>query len=267
MVRHLRSKGLIIRQPNVAAGKIEQIGYERLRIYFLSRRDRPNKMFRPGTSYQDILQIYECDARLRNICFAAVGRFELAFRNRMSEALSARGGSHPYQDVSLFKSVRDQAKAQKQLINVALTSRDNRAAHYYRTYKEPALPPIWMIKEFLTFGSSAQYFEFLDSSVQQRIAASFGVNHLPVFRSWVPCFVDLRNITAHHDRLFNRRFQKQPATFQNGNVPMASRNTLKALLQVLDFCLAGNGQKSNVTASAHKIICRCSAISPAEAGF
>ena len=266
MVRHLRSKGLIIRQPNVAAGKIEQIGYERLRIYFLSRRDQPNKMFRPGTSYQDILQIYECDARLRNICFAAVGRFELAFRNRMSEALSARGGSHPYQDVSLFKSVRDQTKARKLLTNVALTSRDNRAKHYYQTY-ELALPPIWMVKEFLTFGSSAQYFGFLDSSVQQRIATSFGVNHLPVFKSWISCFVDLRNIIAHHDRLFNRRFQKQPATFQNGNVPTASGNTLKALLQVLDFCLAGNGQKSNVTASVHKIICRCSAISPAEAGF
>ena len=266
-VEHLRSKGLIIRQPNVAAKKIEQIGYERLRIYFLSRQSLTNKTFRSGTSYQDIIEIYECDAKLRSICFEAVGRFEVAFRNSMSETLSSRGGSHPYEDMSLFQSAKKQAEACQQLIRVALKSTDRRAHHYYDTYDAPALPPIWMIKEFLTFGESARFFECLENNVQQTIATSFGVRHLLLFKSWVKCFVDLRNITAHHDRLFNRHFQKQPMIFQNGNVPTAPQNSLKALLEILDFSLRGNGQKSNVTTHVSKIINRCHAISPAEAGF
>lgn len=91
-------------RPSVAARKIEAIGYERLRIYFLSRRDQPNRMFRPGTTYNHILQLYECDARLRELSFKAVGRFELAFRNVISETLSAKHGSHPYYDRTAFKS-------------------------------------------------------------------------------------------------------------------------------------------------------------------
>ena len=82
-VIHLKNRGLIVANPNLAAKEIEQLGYERLRIYFLSRRDhsQPNKPFLSGITYQSILKIYECDVKLRESCFSEVGRFELAFRN------------------------------------------------------------------------------------------------------------------------------------------------------------------------------------------
>ena len=85
-IKYLISKGLIAPRQNVAVRKIESIGYERLRIYFLSHRDQPDKTFRPGTTYEDILQLYECDVRLREASFKAVGRSEIAFNP--SSALS-----------------------------------------------------------------------------------------------------------------------------------------------------------------------------------
>lgn len=105
-VQHLKAKGLFIPRPKVAARKIEMIGYERLRIYFLSRRDHTltGKPFLPGTSYNDILKIYECDAKLREACFSAVGQFEILLRNRISEELSARFDSHPYFTSNAFKT-------------------------------------------------------------------------------------------------------------------------------------------------------------------
>lgn len=259
--------GLAVSRPSIAAKKIEQVGYERLRIYFLSRRDRPGKRFRSGTTYRDILQIHDCDAELRDLCFAAVGRFELAFRNSMSEALSSGHGSHPYYDVSIFKDAKAQCEALRQVIDTALKSRDERAKHYRRTYDTPALPPVWMFKEFLTFGAAARYYKLLSNPLQQKVAASFGVAALPVFQGWVECFVDLRNIAAHHDRLFNRRFQKQPARLRAHNLPRAPNNTLKALLECLDHCLAAVGQRSDTTAKVEKIILRHKAVAPAEAGF
>ena len=62
-IAHLRARGLVIPRPNVAARKIEAIGYERLRIYFLSRRDTTllNRLFRLGTTYKDIIRLYKCD--------------------------------------------------------------------------------------------------------------------------------------------------------------------------------------------------------------
>ena len=58
-VANLRDRGLQIDRPSVAARKIEEIGYERLRMYFLSRRDhtQPDKPFLPDTTYNDILRL------------------------------------------------------------------------------------------------------------------------------------------------------------------------------------------------------------------
>ncbi|MGI4959050.1 MAG: hypothetical protein ACRYGI_15835 [Janthinobacterium lividum] len=48
----------------------------------------PGRPFVPGISNQHILRLYECDMRLHDVCFAAVGQFELLLRNAISEALS-----------------------------------------------------------------------------------------------------------------------------------------------------------------------------------
>ena len=266
-VAHLRARGLGVPRPSVAARKIEQIGFERLRIYFLSRRDPQTKQFYPGTSYRDILQLYDCDALLRELCFSAVGRFELAFRNIMSETLSLRHGSHPYCDGSIFKGAESHNEALAAAHRIFGSSRDERARHYRRTYGNPVLPPIWMLKEFMTFGQADRYYRCLSTPVREAVAREFNVPSLTVFLSWLACFVDLRNAAAHHDRLFNRRFQKQPSRYRAGNVPAAMNNTLKAQLECLDHVLAGVGHKADTVPKAEKILRRYPAVNPVEAGF
>lgn len=268
-VQHLRSKGLIVQRPNVAAKKIEAIGYERLRIYFLSRRDQAGRTFRPGTTYNDILKIYECDARLRELSFKAVGRFELAFRNTVSEALSGRFGSHPYYERSAFKSAEAHNQALSQVIKAFDSSKDERAKHYRRNYDPPALPPIWTLKEFLTFGGAARLYATFSGPLREDVAKTSGVPRLPIFDNWVQCFVDLRNVCAHHDRLFNRRFQKQLQRLPRENVPSATNSTLKAYLECLDHALGAIGEKCGNVDEAQRIINLNihSAVAPEEAGF
>lgn len=268
-VAHLRACGLRIERPNVAARKIEEIGYERLRIYFLSRRDhgQPGKPFRPGTTYNHILRIYECDAKLRDICFMGVGRFELAFRNCISEVLSARYGSHPYFQMTAFSDSKKHNEALQKVIQVYTQSKDQRAKHYRDTYSEPPLPPIWVLKEFLTFGASARLYAALSTSVRTDVAAHFGINSLPVFDSWIPAFVDLRNICAHHDRLFNRRFAKQPQHYRQANIPAAPAATLRAQLECLDQCLRATGATDDLVARSGRILNRYPEVQNAEAGF
>ncbi len=244
-VDHLKSRGLIVTDSDAAARKIEEIGYERLRIYFLSRRDHTttNKTFRAGTTYEDILRLYACDEEIRNICFIGVGKFELAFRNRLSEALSDAHGSHPYFEKSIFQDDKGRKESLHKILSVYTQSNDQRAKHYRLKYSEPILPPIWILKEFLTFGVSARICFTLEKSLREDIAGHFGVSSWEAFRSWVKCFVDLRNICAHHGRLFNRRFQKQPIILRSSSVPAAPQATLKALLECLDYTL----DQANIT--------------------
>lgn len=130
------------------------------------------------------------------------------FRNILSEALCGRFGSHPYYIRDAFKDPASHNQALAQVIKTFNESKDERAKHYRQTYDVPALPPIWTFKEFLTFGGSARLYSALTGPVREDVAKAFGVPRLPVFDNWVNCFVDLRNVCAHHDRLFNRRFQK-----------------------------------------------------------
>lgn len=268
-VTHLQSKGLYIPDPSAAAQSIDLIGYERLRIYFISRRhtNLSNRPFIPGTTYQDILDIYECDQKLRNACFSTVGQFELLFRNAVSETLSQGHGTHPYDDVTAFGDPTKHLDALQMFGKIYKESKDPRAHHYRKTYAPPLLPPIWTMKEFLTFGATVRIFQCLSGPNKTAIAQKFGIPSDSVFLNWVECLVDLRNICAHHGRLFNRVFQKQPKTFIGQNLPIARKNTLKAILECLDYLLTRRGVASMVTADINQIISRHTTVRPAEAGY
>jgi abortive infection bacteriophage resistance protein len=268
-VAHLQSRGLQVPRPKVAARKIEMIGYERLRIYFLSRRDisTAGKPFLLGTSYRDILRVYECDEKLRAICFGAVGTYELLFRNAISETLSQRFGGHPYDSVTAFKDAKSHADAYRMLLDVYQNTKDHRAKHYRLKYNPPLLPPIWTEKEFLTFGASSRLFKLLEGTIRTEIAKGFGISSDDVFSSWQDSFLDLRNMCAHHDRLFNRSYQKQPKTLKSVGVPSAPRNKLKAVLECLDYCLISKGLKASTTTKVAKLLARFPEINPAEAGY
>lgn len=270
-VLHLRTKGLTISRPNVAARKIEMIGYERLRIYFLSRRDHTvaGKPFLPGTTYNDILKIYECDAKLRAVCFSAVGQFEILLRNRISEELSARFGSHPYFDPTAFKSKELHLEALQKLSSVYTFSKDKRAKHYKDNYSNPPLPAIWTLKEFLTFGATSRLLKSLDGPLIKAVALDFGVPTDQLFENWVEALVDLRNVCAHHDRLFNRSFQKQPQRHQRAAVPAVGVpiNKLRALVLCLDHMMTARGSTVDLDTTIRNVLTKYPAVRPAEVGY
>lgn len=272
-IAHLKSKGLIIPRPTVAARKIELIGYERLRIYFLSRRDQ-NSSLRPfieGTSYRDIIDLYECDVSLRAKCFDAVGEFELLLRNAISEALSNAHGSHPYTKLAAFKDEASRLEVYKIFVDIYYKTKDQRAKHYRQKYATPVLPPIWTMKEFMTFGTTLLVLKHLAGPIRTDIANSFGVPKDEIFTNWVNCLVDLRNICAHHDRLFNRSFPKQPSRLSikhpAGSVPTAPEKKLKAILECLEYMLNKRGSKTKVVSEVGAVVKRYSAVKPSEVGY
>lgn len=269
-VAHLRSKGLVIPRPGVAAKKIELIGYERLRIYFASRRlNAPGRPFAQNTKYSDILALYAFDSKLRSLCFEACGVFEVAFRNSISEALSSNHGGHAHIDVLCYATPKDRKDALGQLTKIYVGSKDARSTHYISKYSSPPIPPIWVVKEFFTFGSSVKFYKHLNNSIKNRVARDFGLPSHVEMTSWVGCLVDLRNICAHHDRLFNRSFQKQPITLNPTGVPSAltNKNKLKAIIECLDYMLKARGIDSDLVVSVGKLISKTPSVTPSEVGY
>jgi abortive infection bacteriophage resistance protein len=171
--------------------------------------------------------------------------------------------------VIAFKNAEARLEAYRTFVDVYHKSKDSRARHYRDKYGEPTLPPIWQIKEFITFGTASRLLKTLSGPVRTAIGNDFGVPKDTIFTQWVECLVDLRNICAHHDRLFNRNFQKQPVTLATalGIVPTAPSKKLKAVLQCLDYMLAKRGVKSDAVGEIRAIIARYPEMVPSEAGY
>ncbi|MEG9533975.1 Abi family protein [Mannheimia indoligenes] len=62
-----------------------------------------------------------------------------------------------------------------------------------------------MMIEMLTWGELSHLYSGLLEKYQKPIAQHFGVQ-APILESWLKVLNDVRNICAHHSRLWNREF-------------------------------------------------------------
>jgi abortive infection bacteriophage resistance protein len=82
-------------------------------------------------------------------------------------------------------------------------------------YSNP-FPPSYILLEITSFGAlSRLYGNLLQGSAKRNIAKAFGLPD-KIFESWLHSLVYIRNMCAHHARLWNR---------QIGIKPMFPRNT------------------------------------------
>jgi abortive infection bacteriophage resistance protein len=66
-----------------------------------------------------------------------------------------------------------------------------------------------MATELLSFGTISKLYKALTPQVKQRIAAPYGVND-QFLASWLHSLSYVRNVCAHHKRLWNRQFGIKP---------------------------------------------------------
>lgn len=269
LVTHLGNRGLHITDQSAAEQKIAEIGYDRLRIYFRSRRQDSisGRPFQPGTTFDDIMALYELDEKLRSLCFHYCSKFELAFRNIIAEELSSVHGPHPYFDNIIYESEKDRLSAVKCLSETFHKSKDQRAKHYFQKYNPPHLPPIWTLKEFMTFGTANVFFLTLSRPIRDSIAKKFGVTQREIFEKWVAALIDFRNVCAHHDRLWNRTFQKQINVYRRSGRPSGPPGKLKAHLEVLEYMLNSRGDSLSIVSDVNGLIDSYPVAHPRECGY
>jgi len=276
LVDHLKAKGLAIPDEAAAIEFISRIGFDRLRIYFLSRRNLAGngKPFSNGVSFNDIIDIYMFDMELRMLLFSAVSKAEIIVKSAMADVVSMKYGSHPYFQDKLYRDNKSHIEAIN-IFDSVINQRDNdpRWKHYKDHYGEPHFPPIWTMREFMTFGCVNKIITKLNGSISDDISdVVIGVRKNSVLISWVSCLVDLRNMCAHHDRVFNRFFQKTPSKLRleaNNHIPTNANisRRVSALCEVLDHILLKKGEAANIKAELSRMLARHAAVRAEEVGL
>ena len=85
----LKQRGLIIKDEEKALRYLINIGYYRLSAYcHVFEKDPVTHKFRENVDYQDVIDLYVFDRRLRSIVMEAIDRLEVAIRARWVYAIT-----------------------------------------------------------------------------------------------------------------------------------------------------------------------------------
>jgi len=165
-----------------------------------------------------ILDLYIFDRELRLIVMDAIERTEVAVRACISNGMCQKYGPHWFVDKARFHGSFDHHGFMKELkselkldTNGQLPkTKDVFLRHYFEKYSHPEHPPSWMVAEILTVGKwSILYKNIRPREDQATISESFNL-HYNIFASWLHSITYLRNLCAHHSRLWNRLFAIPP---------------------------------------------------------
>jgi abortive infection bacteriophage resistance protein len=218
----LAGRGLVFDDWASAIGHLEHIGYYRLTGYLYPFRKggdgEDKESFRAGTTFDVAHDRYVFDRRLRMLVLSGIEKVEIAVRAAISNAVATRHGPHWYLDRKYFAQPKwyhedgfsierwhanflNQLKAQ--IGHTDVKRRDVFIRHYYETYSHPEMPPCWMVFEAISLGPISQCFKFLKHPEYEEVCWKFDLTHQNL-SSWLHSTSYIRNICAHHSRLWNR---------------------------------------------------------------
>jgi abortive infection bacteriophage resistance protein len=244
-IAKLEASGMLIADHAAAEHCLQHISYYRLSAYWLlfeHPKTQPGPRFKPGTTFQDVLALYEFDRQLRLLVLDAVERVEVAVRGSWAYQLAMLGGPHGYVDAANYADSTAFYANFSKLAGEVGRSKDTFIQHYKNNYAGPAMPPVWMTSEILTFGQLSQWYAALkEPKVRNAIAKPFKLDEA-VFVGLIHQLAVIRNICAHHSRLWNISLKvkftlprKKPVDLRAALNPQATDkiyNTL-AMLQFL----------------------------------
>lgn len=241
-VERLIDRGLAVDDPERALRLLQSIGYYRLTGYlypFLEaeeytddgrERTRVLNRYLPGTALHHAETIIDFDRRLRMLVMEGVERIEVAVRMQAGYVLG-RSSAFAHEDPAAFDDSftkagtdsRDpQPSSHVKWLPRVKDRRDGSdeqfVAHFREKYDDRM--PVWALTELLELGQLSSLYRGMLQPDAEELALAFGVPRKKLMASWLASLNYVRNVAAHHSRLFNRKLQNAPSRPASGLVSM-----------------------------------------------
>lgn len=274
-ITKLKQRGLRITDDSLAARYLSNISYYRLRAYTYPYQDdtKTEHPFIIDVSFEDIIELYTFDRKLRLLIFDAVEKIEVALRTQIIYQWALTNGSHWHLDQGLYKDrikfIKHLGSLQKEINR----SNETFINHYKTKYSNPSEPPCWMSLEVTSIGLLSLIFQNLKNSPEKKaVTHHFGLWSNNVLENWMHNFCNIRNICAHHGRLWNRRIpipitipQKTKSNFiQNKKIyPYKLYASLSAMVYIIEIIAPESVFKKNIL----ELVRTCPAGQLKEMGF
>ena len=234
----LESRGLVVTDRQKAEHYLAKIGYYRLSGYFyvfrksiVSKDGKSTEIldqFKENVAFDDILALYVFDKRLRLILLDAIERIEVALRVDVALQLGMHDSKahldRRYLHSSFSQIVEGYSTSQfqdweRKFRKAFNSSRDDFVMHFKAKYPRCDLP-IWMATELWDFGMLSRYIHNMKDVYKEPIAHTYGLQNNKLLVSWLHSINDVRNICAHHGRLWNRVMATKPRYPRDKEAPI-----------------------------------------------
>lgn len=193
---------------------LSRVNYYRFSGYLYPFRQSGSDKFKSDTSFTAIRSIYNFDARLRFLTFSAIETIDIAIlRTQMVEEFACQNGPFCYAKINNFRKDLPKSLHTDMLerINVFVErSNEEFVEQYKEKYTAEIYLPFWMIAEISSFGVLSWIFQNLPPNIQVPIAKKYNL-HSRVLVDWLHTLSNIRNICAHHSRLWNRVLPIKPS--------------------------------------------------------
>ncbi len=261
-VARLKRRGLLFDNETEASAYLFNISYYRLRAYTYPFQDNSeesdHEFTRNDIYFNDIIDLYCFDRRLRLLIFNAIEKIEVAVRAKIVQVYAeSTHDSHWYLDRSLYRfgyeDLMEHIKADVDRSN------EDFIKHYKNKYANPPMPPSWMALEVISFATLSRLYQALKLDDRKKfIAKEFGLPKVEILENWLHAISNLRNCCAHHSRVWNRRFMVHLKLPYNTSYPFMDRGTindlrdnklfavLSCVAYILNIISPGNEFKTNV---------------------
>lgn len=208
----LKRRGLFVDDDKSAIALLDCISYFRFVCYLQPfETDEKTHQYQNGTTFDNIIKLYLFDKELRELVFSAIQDIEIALRTRIVQHFSAANGAFWFLSRNNFKDADIHSSTLQKIWQEVSRSKEDFIQDYYDRYDSPILPPAWKTFEVVSFGTLSKVFEnFAETGVKKAVAKDFGLPQYRYLESWIRSFTVLRNCSAHHARIWNRRYPWKP---------------------------------------------------------
>lgn len=203
----LSERGLIIENDTVHY--LQHLNCYRLSGYWIPfQEDNKTHRFKPNVRFADVLNLYFFDRELRLLLLDAIERIEISIRTQWAHYFAEFSGPHAHLEPHLSKNDEWHMKNIAQLQKELARSDELFIKHYRNTYTFPDEPPIWVACEVMSFGLLSKWLKSMKTGEPcNKIAKAYQLDY-DVLVSFIEYLAYLRNLCAHHSRVWNRKTTK-----------------------------------------------------------
>ncbi len=206
----LKSRGLTITDLASAKDFLYKNNYYRVSGYSLTLRKHDS--FSKSATFQNLVDIYECDHELRHVLLKYIEIIEVTVKSVYAYEFSKKYGPTEYLNQAHFtnpkkhKEILDKAEQQKE----SRLSHEAYLKHFVEDLKETI--PFWAYVDLLTISDISFLYAISNLQLKKEVAAAFGFKSKgdEILGRFMHSITIIRNLCAHGSRLYNRLFEQKP---------------------------------------------------------